>query len=171
MDTTMIVLRLIHIGTGVFWAGAVFTAAMFLGPTARDLGPAAGPFMRHLMGVKKYSMRIIVSAILTILSGAGMFWVDMHRSQGTWAGSRQGIVFSLGAVTALLALIPGIGISARMGKRLVQLSGDIAASGAPPTPEQAAEVGRLQKMLGIGAAAAAALLSITVIAMSIARYV
>ena len=52
MDTYLVVLRIVHILAGVFWVGAVFTTILFLQPTARDVGPAAGPFMAHLAGKK-----------------------------------------------------------------------------------------------------------------------
>ena len=72
MNVTMIVLRIIHIGAGVFWAGAVFVNEGFLLPTMKATGPGGAPFMRHLMGVKKYPVRIATSGVLVILSGLGM---------------------------------------------------------------------------------------------------
>ena len=53
MDTYLVVLRIVHILAGVFWVGAALTAFLFLQPAAREVGPAAGPFMAHLAGKKK----------------------------------------------------------------------------------------------------------------------
>jgi hypothetical protein len=52
MDTYMVVLRIVHILAGVFWVGAALTTILFLQSTAREVGPAAGPFMAHLAGKK-----------------------------------------------------------------------------------------------------------------------
>ena len=54
MDTYLVVLRIVHILAGVFWVGAVVTTILFLQPTARDVGPAAGPFMAHLAGKRHF---------------------------------------------------------------------------------------------------------------------
>ena len=64
MNATMVVLRILHIFGGVFWAGSVFMATGFLLPAVRATGPAVGgPFMRQLMGVQRLSVRIATAAI------------------------------------------------------------------------------------------------------------
>ena len=45
----MILLRLIHIVAGVFWAGTMMTIAWFLLPAAQALGQPGGAFMQQLM--------------------------------------------------------------------------------------------------------------------------
>jgi len=40
----VLILRLIHIGAGAFWVGAVFLNVLFLQPTAMALGPEGGCF-------------------------------------------------------------------------------------------------------------------------------
>src|SRR5437763_1698563 len=114
----MIVLRLIHIGNGVFWAGGVFITAMFLIPGVRDTGPAGGAFMRHLLMVQKFPMRITSAAILTILSGIALYWIDTSSSSGAFTRTAMGIWFGIGGGAGLLALVPGIGILAPTSKRL-----------------------------------------------------
>src|SRR5215510_9112272 len=74
MDTYMVVLRILHIVAGVFWVGAVLVTFLFLQPTAREIGPAAGPFMAHLAGKKKLVDWVLRAAGLTILAGALMYW-------------------------------------------------------------------------------------------------
>ena len=39
MDVLMIVLRLIHIGTAVFWGGSAFFMVSFLTPAVQAAGP------------------------------------------------------------------------------------------------------------------------------------
>ena len=49
MDIVMIVLRLIHIVTGVFWVGGSFLLLSYIVPAADAAGPAGGQFMQRLM--------------------------------------------------------------------------------------------------------------------------
>lgn len=171
MDVTMIVLRIIHIGAGVFWAGAVFVNEGFLLPTMTATGPGGAPFMRHLMGVKKYPVRIATSGILVILSGLGMYWRNGALSSGVWYRSRAAMVFGIGGLSAILALIYGLAVLTRAAAKLNQTGAAVAAAGGPPSPEQAATIAAMQKKIITGTHLVAGLIGIAVIAMAIARYV
>jgi len=166
----MIALRLLHILLGVFWAGGAFVTAGFLLPSAQAAGPGAGPMMRQLIVVRKMPVVIMFTAILTVLSGFGMYWYDNSRSNGSFARSAQGMTLGLGGVAALLTLGVGMGVITPAGKKLTELTGAVAASGGPPTAEQAKTIAALQQRMLVGARAAAALLLITVTTMAIARY-
>jgi uncharacterized membrane protein len=168
----MIVLRLIHILTGVFWAGTVFFFASFLLPSMRDAGgPAAGAISKQLIVVRKYPRAIMMIAILTILSGFGLYGLDVSRSAGAFARSRSGMVFGLGGLAALLTIIIGMVIMTPTANKLSALGAAIQAGGKPPTAEQAAEQAALQKRMGMGTQIGAALLFICVVCMAIGRYV
>src|SRR6266567_3232257 len=167
MDVLMIVLRLIHIGVGVFWAGAVFVTEGFLIPAVRATGPAGGQFMRQLFAVQRFPVRVSTAAIVVILSGLGMYWRNGALSNGAWFQSRQAMGLGIGALAAIVALIPGIGIMARTGGRLAKLGETIQASGAPPTAEQTAMITALQKRIANGSHATAGLVGIAVISMAI----
>ena len=39
MNTTLVVLRVLHIAAGVFWAGAIMFFGLFLEPSIRAAGP------------------------------------------------------------------------------------------------------------------------------------
>jgi hypothetical protein len=166
----MIALRLLHILLGVFWAGAVFVTAGFLLPSAQAAGPAAGPMMRQIIGVRRLPVVSMIAAILTVLSGLGMYWRNYSLSHGAWASSTQGMTFGIGAVAGLVTLGVGMGILTPAAKKLTQLTASIASSNGPPTPEQAATIAALQSRMLAAARAAAGLLVITVIVMAIARY-
>lgn len=167
----MIALRLIHILAGVFWAGTVFFFASFLLPSMRDAGPAAGAISKQLIVVRKYPRAIMAIAILTTLSGFGLYGLDISMSGGAFARSRAGMVFGLGGVAAVLAIIIGMIIMTPTAKKLAELGAQIQAGGKPPTPEQTAEQGRLQKKMGMGTQIGAFLLFICVVCMAIGRYV
>ena len=74
----LLLVRLIHIVIGVFWAGTIIFNAWLLAPTLRDLGPEGGKVMGGL--AKRGMLTILpVSGILTILSGIWLYW---HASVG-----------------------------------------------------------------------------------------
>jgi hypothetical protein len=171
MNVTMIVLRIIHIGAGVFWAGAVFVNEGFLLPTMKATGPGGAPFMRHLMGVKKYPVRIATSGVLVILSGLGMYWRDGAMSNGTWYRSRQAMVYGIGGLSAIIALAYGLAVLTRAAAKMNQVGAAVQASGGPPSPEQAATIAAMQQRITSGTHFVAGLIGIAVIAMAIGRYV
>ena len=90
MDTYMVVLRIVHILAGVFWVGAAFTTILFLQSTAREVGPAAGPFMAHLAGKKHLVDWVLRAAGLTILAGLLMYWRVSGGLDGDWLASAPG---------------------------------------------------------------------------------
>jgi uncharacterized membrane protein len=173
MNSTAVILllRLFHIGTGVFWVGGILIFARFLFPTVLALGPAAGPVMDHMNRVLKLPNSLIGAAVVNILSGFLLYWRDSGGFQGAWMSSGTGMTFGTGGVFAILALVIGLSVNAPTAKQLGALGAAIQAKGGPPSPDQAAEMQRLQKRLGVALRAVAILLVLATAAMALARYV
>jgi len=167
---TMLMLRLIHVLSGVFWAGSVFFVAAFLVPGLRASGPAGGQVMQQVMGKLRYPTAAGVAALLTILSGGGMYWRNTSMSSGGWARSVPGMTYGAGAVAALAALTVFVAVIRPTGNRLLELGAAIQSAGGPPTSEQAATLAQLQGRMARAARFGAGCLAITVIAMASARY-
>lgn len=156
----MLVLRIVHILFGLFWAGTAIALAAFVIPAARANGPTGGQLLRELMQRRRLSASLAVAAALTILSGATMYWriaTDMHDA---WVRSRPGIVLGFGGLTALIAFALGGGVAAPTARKLEALSRD--------APRSILE--RLQSRLSRVSCAIAVLLVITATCMAIARY-
>lgn len=166
----MIVLRVVHILLGVFWAGGAFFAAMFLVPSVRAVGPAGGPVMRQLMEVRKFPIYAMIFGLLTVISGLWMYFHDNSVSNGSFAKSAAGMTYGVGAIAAILTLVVGATIMAPTSGKMSKLMGQIAAQGGPPTSEQQGLIQQLQGRLGLGTRLASILLLITVITMAIGRY-
>lgn len=166
----MIVLRLFHIVGGVLWVGAVVTLAWFVVPARTVLGESAGKFMLELMERRKLSKYIGITMGLTIVSGFAMYWRLTSVSDGAFASSRTGMVLGLGAVVAIIAAGIGGGVAGRSGRKMGQLAAQIRDGGAPPTDAQRAEISALQARQVWALRTAAALLTVTVVTMAIARY-
>lgn len=165
-----IVLRLIHIISGVFWGGAAMSVAWFILPAQRAIGPSGMVFMRELMMNRKFRSYVIGSAVLTILSGLTMYIRLSMVTNGEWARSRMGMVLGIGAVAAIIAAGIGTGVTGRIGKKMMELGGQIQASGGPPTDAQKAEIDGLQGKMQGAFRTVAVLLLIAIAAMASARY-
>ncbi len=170
MDTYMVVLRVVHILAGVFWVGAALTALLFIQPTARELGPAAGPFMMHLAGRKRLIDYVLSAAGLTVLAGLLMYWRVTGGLDLDVIGSAYGISLTIGALCAIAALAIGGSIVRPGIMATLAIGREVAASGGAPTPEQAAQMQAIQRRSIAAGKAIVPLLIVAVIGMAAARY-
>ena len=168
---TLYLLRLLHIVVGVFWVGSVLFIAALLVPSLRAAGPAGGAVMRHLVEGRRMPIWLMAAAILTLLSGVALYWVDSAGFQSAWLGSGPGRTFGLGGVLALAGGILGGAVNAPTARRLGEVAAGAQAAGRPPTPDEAAEIARLQTRLNRTTNAVAVLLLLAAAAMAVARYV
>jgi hypothetical protein len=170
MDQTItLVLRLVHIVAGVFWAGAVFLMVGFIFPSVRDAGPGGGPFMQQIQR-RRLPVFMNAAAGLTMLSGLILYGRAVAMTDGAWAQTRSAMAFGIGGLATIIAAIVGGAFVSRSGIRLGKLGENIQTSGRPPSPEQAAEMQALQTRMGKGMRVVAALLLVAVTAMATARY-
>lgn len=164
------ILRLVHILSGVFWAGANFIMAGFINPSVKATAPESGKFMQHLAQKSGYPRFAEITGWLTILAGLGLYWIISGGFQASWFTSRRGIILTIGGLLAIAAMIIGYAVQKPAAKRLGALGKEIQASGNPPTPEQLAEIQAQQKKLSQGALWAAVLLAISVAGMALSRF-
>src|SRR2546427_11545825 len=140
VDGTMILLRVIHILSGVFWAGAASVLVGFLQPVVAASGPEGGRLMQRLTSQKRFQMAMPVAAGLTILSGLALYGRVSAGFQIAWITSGTGLVLALSSVAAILAVVTG-GVAQRpMANRLQALAGEGQRSGTPPRPEPVGEM-------------------------------
>jgi uncharacterized membrane protein len=164
-------LRLLHIQSGVFWVGGILLFARFLFPAAKALGPAAGPVMDHLNRVLKLPIALAGAGVVNILTGLLLYWRDSGGFQGAWMRTGTGMTFGTGGLLAIAALVVGLTVNRPTATQLGELAGAIHAKGGPPSPEQAAEMQRLQTRLGTALRVVATLLVLATAAMALARYI
>jgi hypothetical protein len=165
----LIVMRLLHILLGVFWAGTLIFNALFLLPAMRDAGPDGAKVAMGLMR-RRFLDIIPVVAAISILSGFWLYW-RASAGQPEFMRSGTGIMFSLGAVAALLAFGLGVAIVRPSMLRATALSQ--SASAATPV-ERDAQLATAQALRLRAAGAArwvALLLAVAAGTMAVARYV
>lgn len=169
--TTIVLLRIVHILFGVFWVGSLLFMARFLMPSLRAVGPAGAPIMQQLTQVLKMPVYLTTAGGLAVLSGIALYWHDSGGFQRVWLESPTGRVFGLGGLLAITGLIVGLTINKPAATQMTELAMAIGKAGGKPTPEQAAEMKRLQGRLYSATQVIAGLLLLATTAMAIARYV
>lgn len=166
----IIILRILHILAGVFWVGAAMLFFFFVQPTAKALGPQAGPFMGHLTEKRKMPTAIIAASGLTVVAGVLLYWEVSGGFSAAWVTSGMGIGFTVGAVAAIIAFAVGLVVVKPTVTRVGALTAEVQASGGPPSEAQASELQRLGGRLSTVGMANMALLTVAVVAMATARY-
>lgn len=166
MNILMITLRLLHIIAGVFWVGAGLVMFFFIGPTLGATADAGQKFAQHLMLRTRFTAILTISAILTVLVGAILYWIDSDGFSSAWTHSGPGLGFGLGAGFGLLGLIFGIMVG-NSNSALAKLGSQIQGK---PTPEQMDQIGALRKRLSVVSPLNAYSLLIATLLMAIARY-
>ncbi len=168
----LIVFRVLHVVFAIAWGGAIFLMVFFLQPTAKAIGPAAGPFMRELLGTRKLVDWILRLAGITIVAGGFLYWHDLQLFDdfGAFLGDEFGLWLTIGAVSALVAFAIGISATKPTIERSLAVGGRIAqAEGAPP-PELVQELMALQARGRMLAKWNLTFVTIAAFAMSTARY-
>ena len=162
----MIVLRLVLIFAGLFWVGGMVTLTAFLVPAVRASGPAAGKVMVELMLRRKLRVWLTGAMGLTVLSGILMMWRLDVVTHHTWIRTSTGKTLLFGALAALVAGIAGGAVAGPANQRLAAIG-----AGGAPTPEQQAEMAKLQRRAGVGMRLTVIFVLVAAGAMAVARYV
>jgi hypothetical protein len=98
-DLFMLPFRFLHIVAGVLWVGSAFLFVGFIGPSAAEVGPSAGPLLT--VAVKKRKVSKVISALGMITVAAG--WVMWFRNAldaqtfGDWVTSSYGFALTRAA--------------------------------------------------------------------------
>jgi uncharacterized membrane protein len=165
MNTLMIVLRWLHIFSGVYWVGAGLTTTFIISPAVGATGDAGRQFIGHLMTKTKFSLSMMVAGITTVVAGTAMYMID-SGAKG-WANSGTGITFGIGGTFGIIALV--------FGMMIPKMNGEIGKLGAQiqgkPTPEQAAQMQALRKRVTMISYINAVCLILATTLMATARFV
>jgi uncharacterized membrane protein len=170
MATVYLSVRVIHVLLGVYWAGSVFLAALFLNPSVVEAGAEGGKVM-GIMQRRGYTRFVFSVGVGTLLTGFYLLWsLSGHFSPG-FMGSRSGILLSVGMLAGLAALGVGVMGTLPAGRKMGAIQATVAAGGGPPSPEEMAEMMRyrdrivsLVKVLGV-------LLLVAVVTMGLGPHV
>ncbi len=166
----LLVLRFIHIVASVCWAGGGFIFFLFIEPTAKALEPSGRQFVQFMVTKRRFSIFMVVSSTLTVLSGALLIW---QRAGGNWQdyiSTGPGLMFTLGSIAGILVYFVGMfGVNPRAIK-LSKLGAEIQAAGGPPTPAQGAQLHKLDREMSTLSLVDFLLVALSLGLMASARY-
>ncbi|MDA0677068.1 MAG: hypothetical protein O2788_03570 [Chloroflexi bacterium] len=161
MNSELVVLRILHIVSGVFWAGAAVYLAVVLEPKLRQIG---GSVERDVLQAisKLNSYWITGSAIVTILAGFALISRTPGRSFSELFSNGWGSAIGIGLIASLAAFF----LSGMVGASTARLRRGLADGTA-----SAETIAKLQGRIAMGSRVNTALVLIAVGTMAAARYV
>jgi uncharacterized membrane protein len=164
------ILRLIHIGAGVFWVGAFYTFFLFVQPTAMSVGPAGQQFMYGLLHHRRFSVILLAAAITTVLAGIWLLWLttDGLRLELLFDNSRLG--FTIGGTAAILTLGVGVSYVFPRTRIIERVLGGFIGEGRPPSDDERAQLMTVGSEARAAGRWVVAGLAIAVLCMATARY-
>jgi len=169
MGGGFIVLRLVHVTLGVFWAGGVLFMNFIVGPAIAASGPEGMKVMGELNRRRYFDIMLTVG-LVTILSGLDLMRRDSGGFAAAWFHSSTGIGLSTGMVFAVIAWILAFFTIRPTLKRMAGIGARMAQAGPDGQGALMAEMlqarGRLIAFGGVGAL----FLLVAVMAMATARY-
>lgn len=165
-----LLLRLIHILSGIFWVGAAVTMFLFLQPTAQATAREGQRFMLHLLRNRRFTEVVLASALLTVAAGAILFWRDSNGLQLAWMSRPPGLGFTVGAAAALIGLLLFVLVGYPAGRRLIAVGSRLEAERRPPTDDEQRTLAGGQRTLKRVGVTVVVLLAIAAASMSTARY-
>jgi uncharacterized membrane protein len=165
----IIILRIVHIVAGAFWLGGAVTTAFFLLPTVKATGPAGGQFAGALIQRTHLPDWLLAAGVVSIIAGLILYW-DLYADM-PWNSFGPQVMFGVGGVIALLAVLLGLAVTRPTAGRMAALGKAIQAQGSPPTPAQAAERDAILARLTNLAALNSLLIALAAAFMAAARYV
>ena len=167
----MLVFRTLHILGAIAWGGSIFMLVIFLQPTAKSIGPAAGPFMRELLGKRRLSNAILMIAAVTIVAGGFLYWHHLDAvGFGDFLSSAFGGWMTFGAVAAIVAFLIGLLATKPTIERMLATGAEVAKAGDQPPPELVQRLGALQARGRKLAITNFTFVAIAAFAMATARY-
>jgi len=170
MDVMLVVLRLLHIVLGAYWAGTVIFTALYLEPSVRAVGPPGGQVMAQL--VKRGHLNVLpVAALITVLTGVELLRRVSAGFDPVWMASRMGIALSVGAAAALVAFVVGVFVMRATTLKVMALAQTaMQVPEGPARESQLAATQPLRRRATVALRWVTALLVVTVVTMAVARY-
>jgi uncharacterized membrane protein len=166
MNVLVIALRLIHVVSGVFWVGSAVIFGFFISPSVAATADSGQKFMAHLVTKTRLTAAITGSAILTVLAGGSLYWIDSQGLTSPWQSSGPGVGFGIGALFALVGLVFGILVG-----RNVNILGTLASQiQGKPTSEQMGKIQAAQKQLAYASPISTISQILALVCMATARY-
>ena len=170
MDGTMILLRLLHVVLGAYWAGTIIFTALYLDPSVRAVGPPGGQVMAQM--IKRGHLTVMpVVALVTILTGVELLRRMSGGFDPGWMRSDHGMTLSVGALAAIAAFLIGVFVMRSASLRVMALMQQAMQTPEGPDRDKLiATAAPLRARVTASLRVVATLLGVAIAAMAVAQY-
>lgn len=132
----ILLLRLIHISSGVFWVGSVFAFVLFVQPAAMAIGPDATKFTYRLLHHQRFSEAILAAAATTVLAGFLLLTITSNGLDPDILFDPSRLGYTFGGTVAILTFAFGAIYVLPRTKTVERTLGTLLAEARPPTADE-----------------------------------
>ena len=171
MRAEILVLRLIHILSGIMWVGSGIYTSFFLVPALSGSPAVMGQVIAGLQR-RRFFLVLPIVAVLTMLSGLRLLWIDSAGFAGSYFATGPGRTFAISGVAAVIAAVLSFGVAQPAMLRTGTIAASLATS--PDAGERDRLTPQLDRLRRRGMIAATLAVGFGLLAasgMAIARYV
>jgi uncharacterized membrane protein len=160
-DAVFLVLLIIHVGSIIAWMGGATLFVSVLTPALRKMSPGSrGEFFVSV--IPSYMRFIGGSSIAAAVAGLALYAYITQVATSLAPSGSGAIYIQIGAVVTLIVLVIAFGVLIPTSRKLVGLLKQAAPGGDSAI---SAQVGSLQKRLGMAARLGVFLLAVTFVLM------
>jgi uncharacterized membrane protein len=160
-DAVFLVLLILHVGSIIAWMGGATLFVSVLTPALRKMSPGSrGEFV--VSAIPSYMRFIGGSSIAAAVAGLALYAYITQVATSLAPSGSGAIYIQIGAVVTLIVLVIAFGVLIPTSRKLVGLLKQAAPGGDSVI---SAQVGSLQKRLGMAARLGVLLLAVTFILM------
>src|SRR5687767_5651051 len=145
MYTYLLILRILHIACGVFWAGTALVMVFYIFPAVERAGADGGKILQAITGTNKFPQVLALVSAVTVATGLLLMW---HLSSGftpSWFTSKYGMSLAIGGFTALIAFFQAVFINRPSIMRSESIMHFVAQRNGVPTDQERNELMRIRE--------------------------
>jgi uncharacterized membrane protein len=166
----LLVMRLLHILSGIFWAGAMLFTARFLLPAMQDAGPD-GAKVGAALAQRGFLVVMPIVALVTIVSGSWLYWRVSGGFQDSFMRSGMGVTLGIGALCAITAFLVGVTVVRPAMTRAMALAQSAAQASPAERDGMLQSAQALRTRSNAATQVVALFLGLAAAAMALARYI
>jgi uncharacterized membrane protein len=171
MHAEILVLRLIHILSGITWVGSGIYTSFFLVPALSSSPAVMGQVVAGLQR-RRFFLVLQIVAALTILSGLRLLWISSAGFAGSYFATGPGRTFAISAVAAVIGAVLSFGVARPATVRAAKIAASHAASAdAGEQDRLTLQLDRLRRRGTVASTLAVGFGLLAASGMAIARYV
>lgn len=167
--TELIVLRLVHVLSAIFWLGSGIVSTFFLVPVLSAAGPAGGAVMQGLRN-RGLMTAVLIAAVLTMLTGVRLYAIVSNGFSATYFATPMGRTLGLAGLCAAAAFALAMTVGRPAQIRAAELAVGLRSATETERPQLERQIGALRKRGGIASMISLVLLSLSAAGMAVARY-